>query len=72
MERNNLKNLKFEIQAQAKNGIDFIISGGILWLIIFFIWLQDFTPYDKSIFTFIAAALMLPLAYAFSKIFKTN
>src|SRR5690606_27651542 len=72
MERNNLKNLKYEIQTQAKNGVDFIISGGILWSLIFFIWLQDFTSYNKSIFTFIAAAIMLPLAFGFSKVLKTN
>lgn len=72
MEKQNLKELKLEIQIQAKKGLDFIISGGILWLIIFIIWLQDFSSYDKSIFTFIIAAVMLPLAFGLSKILKTN
>ncbi|MDR6300985.1 DUF7010 family protein [Mesonia maritima] len=72
MEKNNLKKLKLEIQVEAKKGIDFIISGGILWLAISFIWLQEFSSYNKSIITFMVAALMLPLAFALSKLFSTN
>lgn len=72
MEKLSLGELKSELQIKAKNGIDFIIAGGTLWLLIFFIWLQDFTSYNKSILTFIAAAIMLPLAFGFSKVLKTN
>ena len=72
MEKQSLEKLKSEIQAQAKKGVDFIISGGILWLIIFIIWLQDFSSYNKSIFTLIIASLMLPLAFGLSKVLKTN
>lgn len=72
MEKNNLKNLKLEIQLQAKNGIDFILSGGILWFGIFLIWTLSFTPYSKSILSFMAGAILLPLAFGLSKILKTN
>ncbi|WCM41916.1 hypothetical protein MG290_13380 [Flavobacterium sp. CBA20B-1] len=72
MEKRSLEKLKIEIQTQAKKGIDFILSGGLLWLAIFIIWLQDFTLHNKSVFTFIIAALMLPIAFGLSKILKTN
>jgi hypothetical protein len=37
MEQKSLTKLKTEIQFQAKNGIDFIISAGILWLAISYV-----------------------------------
>ena len=72
MEQNSLSKLKLEIQLQAKNGIDFILSGGILWLIIYFLWTLDYTSYNKSILTFMVGAILLPLALGLSKILKTN
>ena len=72
MEHQNIFYLKKEIQLQAKNGIDFILSAGIVWLAIYFIWTLEYTAYNKSIFTFIIGAILLPLAYGLSKIFKTN
>lgn len=72
MEQYSLSKLKHEIQVQAKNGIEFILSAGILWLIISWIWTLDFTSYNKSILTFIVGAILLPLAFGLSKILKTN
>lgn len=72
MEQYSLSELKLEIQVQAKNGIDFILSAGILWLIISWIWTLDFTSHNKSILTFIVGAILLPLAFGLSKILKTN
>lgn len=72
MEENNFKNLKIEIQNQAKNGIDFILAAGIVWLGIYFIWTLDHTSYNKSILTFMIGAILLPLAFGLSKILKTN
>ena len=72
MEQHSLSKLKLEIQLQAKNGIDFILSGGILWLIIYFLWTLDYTSYNKSILTFMVGAILLPLALGLSKILKTN
>ncbi|MDX1472397.1 MAG: hypothetical protein R3213_12935 [Flavobacteriaceae bacterium] len=68
----NLKYLKKEISLQAKNGIDFIIAAGILWLSISFIWTLEYTPYNRSIFTFMVGAILLPLAFGLSKVLKTN
>jgi hypothetical protein len=68
----NLKDLKIEIQLQAKNGIDFILAAGILWLAISYIWTFEYSSYNRSIFTFMVGAILLPLAFRLSKILKTN
>ncbi len=72
MKQKTVQDLKLEIQLQAKNGIDFIISAGILWAIISCIWTLNFSSYNKSILTFIVGALLLPIAFGLSKILKTN
>ncbi|MCX2680832.1 hypothetical protein OOZ15_12835 [Galbibacter sp. EGI 63066] len=64
--------LKRELQLNAKNGIDFIISAGIVWFGVYIIWTLDYQSYDKSVFTFIISALLLPLALGLSKLLKTN
>lgn len=72
MSQKHFIELKTEIQLQAKNGIDFILSAGILWLIIAYIWTLEYISYNKSIFTFMIGAILLPLAFGLSKILKTN
>lgn len=67
-----LKDLKIEIQLQAKNGIDFIIAAGIVWLAISYIWALEYTTYSRSILTFMVGAILLPLAFGLSKVLKTN
>jgi hypothetical protein len=67
----SLDNLRFDLSVKSKNGIDFTLSAGIIWLIIAYIWTLHFKSYDKAVFTFIIGALMLPLSFAFSKLFKT-
>jgi len=69
----NLESLKLEIQLKAKNGVDFILAASITWFGIFLIWrfLQN-TSYEKSVFTFMFGAILIPLALGFSKILKTN
>ncbi len=68
-----LDNLKKEIQLKAKLGIDFILAAGIVWVIIFLLWkYTKNTSYDKSVFTFMLSAILLPLALGLSKIFKTE
>ncbi|MCX2718103.1 DUF7010 family protein [Lentiprolixibacter aurantiacus] len=64
--------LKQEIQLQAKNGIEFILAAGILWLFISYLWTLEYSAYNKSIFTFIVGAFLLPLAFGLSKALKTN
>lgn len=69
----NLGKLKQEIQLKAKNGIDFILAAAVTWFVIFLIWkLSGANSYEKSVFTFIFGAMLIPLALLFSKILKTN
>ncbi|QKX07418.1 hypothetical protein HN014_21705 [Aquimarina sp. TRL1] len=72
MTQNNFGVIKSTIQQQAKKGIDFITAGTIVWIGISFIWMLDYTPYNKSVITFIFGTVMLPLAFGLSKVFKTN
>jgi hypothetical protein len=72
METEKLNELMTELSMKAKNGIDFTLAASIVWLIIAYIWTLKFESYDKAIFVFIAGLLLLPLAFLFSKLFKTN
>jgi len=68
----SLKQLRLELAIKAKNGMDFILSAGIIWSVIAFIWTLPYTSYDKSVLTFMIGALMLPLAWLLSKVLKTQ
>lgn len=72
MKKQDLKNMKLELAINAKSGVDFIISAGIVWFAIYLIWTMDFNSYDKSVLTFMIGAILLPLALGVSKILKTN
>jgi hypothetical protein len=72
MEQKSLKELKTQIQFQAKNGIDFILSASILWLAISYVWTLEYSSYNRSIFTFMIGVILLPLAFGLSKILRTN
>ncbi|QBA64009.1 DUF7010 family protein [Muriicola soli] len=72
MKNRNLAELKLEIQLQAKYGIEFMVSAGIIWCVIAYIWTLEYSSFDRSILTFIVGAVMLPLAFGLSKIFKTK
>lgn len=73
MKKKDLNSLKREIQLKAKNGIDFILAASIAWVGISLIWKFTLnTPYEKSVFTFVFSAILLPLAFGLSKVFKTE
>ena len=69
---NTIQQLKLQIQAEALKGIDFILAATIMWYCISFIWISSMPLETKCIYTFITGSVLLPLAYLFSKIFKTN
>ncbi|QIL77485.1 DUF7010 family protein [Hymenobacter sp. HDW8] len=64
--------LRLELSVKAKNGVDFIVAASILWSVITVIWMQPNPPSRNALFTFIVGGAMLPLAFAFSKVFKTT
>jgi hypothetical protein len=72
MTNESLDDLRVNMSVKSKNGLDFTLSAGIIWILIAWIWTLHFKSYDKSVFTFIIGALMMPLAFLFSKIFKTT
>jgi hypothetical protein len=72
MTNESLDKLRVKLSIKSKNGIDFTLSAGIIWIIIGWIWTLHFKAYDKSVFTFIIGAVMFPLAIFFSKLFKTS
>ncbi|HTF89878.1 MAG TPA: hypothetical protein VK843_15800 [Planctomycetota bacterium] len=64
--------LRLELSVRAKNGIDFITSAAIVWLILAWIWTLPHSAYNRSIYTFVAGSITIPLAFALSKVFKTS
>ncbi|HEY0047444.1 MAG TPA: hypothetical protein VGB44_12110 [Flavobacterium sp.] len=72
MTNENLDRLRIELSAKAKNGTDFTLAASIIWLIIAYVWTLKIDPYNKSILVFIAGAPLLPFAYGFSRLLKTN
>jgi uncharacterized membrane protein YdcZ (DUF606 family) len=69
----SLKELKREIRLKAKNGVDFIMAAAVCWFGLFIIWrFTHSSPWEKNVITFMVGGIMLPLAFVFSKIAKTN
>lgn len=68
----SIDNLRTDLSIKSKNGLDFTLSAAIIWLLIARIWALDIKSYDKSVLTFIVGALMLPLTFLFSRIFRTT
>jgi len=72
MTTEKLDELRNELSVKSKNGIDFTLAASLIWLLIAYLWTLNFKAYDRSIFVFITAAPLLPLAFLFSRILKTN
>lgn len=72
MEQSPFTQLKTELQLKARKGIDFITAATVVWLLIYGIWSLENPAFSKSIFTFMIGAILLPLAFGFSKLFKTQ
>lgn len=72
MKKEELDKMRIQLSIESKNGIDFTLAATIIWAIIAFIWNSNAEPYTKSVLVFIAGGPMLPLAFMFSRILKTN
>ena len=72
MHKEQLDNLRLELSVKAKNGLDFILAASIVWSLIAFVWTLPYTPYSKSVLTFIIGGPMLPLALLLSRVLKTT
>lgn len=72
MNQHQLDQLRQELSIKTKNGLDFILAGILVWSLITFIWILDYSPYNKSVLTFMVGALLLPIALVLSKVLKTS
>ena len=72
MDQTGFDRLRLELSVNAKNGVDFIVSATVVWLILGYIWTLPYTAYNLSILTFMAGSITIPLAFALSKVFKTS
>jgi len=72
MDKTTLDKLKMELSLEAKNGIDFIISAALIWMVITFISTMSSPDYSKSVYVFMIGGALLPLAWLMSKILKTK
>jgi hypothetical protein len=64
--------LKLELSVKAKNGLDFIVAASVVWAGITAVWLLPYTVGTKCFLTFCVGALVLPLAWLLSKVFRTT
>ena len=72
MANESFDKLRLNLSIKSKNGLDFTLSAGIVWIIIAYVWTLNWKSYDKSVITFMVGALLIPLALLFSKLFKTT
>jgi hypothetical protein len=72
MTTEKLDELRNDLSIKSKNGIDFTLAASVIWLIIAYLWTLKFKAYDRSIFVFIAGAPLLPMAFLFSRLLRTN
>jgi hypothetical protein len=72
MTNESFNKLRVNLSIKSKNGLDFTLSAGIVWILITYVWTLNWRSYDKSVITFMVGALLIPLAIVFSKLFKTK
>ncbi len=72
MDQQTFDRLRLELSVNAKNGVDFITSATVVWLLLAYIGTLDDSAYNRSVLTFIAGSITIPLAFALSKVFKTS
>jgi hypothetical protein len=72
MDQTTFDRLRLELSVNAKNGVDFIVSATVVWLLLGYIWTLPYSAYNRSVLTFMAGSITIPLAFALSKVFKTS
>jgi hypothetical protein len=72
MDKATFDRLRLELSVNAKNGVDFIASAMVVWVILAYVWTLPYSAYNRSILTFMAGSVTIPLAFALSKVFKTR
>lgn len=68
----NVNELREELSCKCKNGINFILSGGCIWLVLFVLWRSPMEVMAKTTWTFILGGLMFPLSILFARIIRAE
>lgn len=68
----NITELRNQLSVRGKNGIPFLISGSIIWMMITVILLQPLDMFDKNIVTLFLTGLTFPVAQLISKLMKSD
>jgi len=61
-----------DLSLRGKNGIGFLSSGFIIWIIVTVIFTLNIGVYEKSIFMLFATGLMFPLSLGISRLIKAD
>lgn len=72
MEKHQLDQLRLELSIKAKNGINFILGAAVCWGLIAFIWTLPQNDQQSAFWTFFAVAPLMPMAWLFGKLLKTQ
>lgn len=68
----NIVDLRNELSIKCKNGLPFLLSGIVLWAIIWIIFLLPIGIKTKNILTFYSTGIMFPMAILLSKLIKAK
>lgn len=67
-----LDEIRNELSIRGKNGIGFLFSAIVIWLIITLIFLQSIEIYQKNIYMLFATGIMFPLSVGISTVIKAD
>ena len=68
----DLRSSRIDVSIKGKNGLGFLTSGAIIWLIITIIFFLPINIYEKSIYMLFPTGLMFPLSIVISYIIKAD
>lgn len=68
----DLIEIKNDLSIRSKNGIPFLLSATIIWIVITVIYLQPFAMNQKNIYMLFSTGLMFPLSVMMSKMIKAD
>ena len=64
--------LKKDAQEMQKKGLPFMMASVVIWTLILIVRLSDIEITRANLYTFMCSCLLMPLAFAFSKILKAD
>lgn len=70
--KTHLNEARLDLAYRAKQGIDFITAATIIWLLITIIWNTNLDLSIKNTATLAVSGIMMPLAFLFSKVYKSE